>query len=329
MLSPEELKPHESRGAVVVLKENQVLSEVKPVVPVPSQVQAPAGPVRTSLQASVQQATQAAPQKAPVGARPASMKSGNTNKTLDQSFFRCVLYSETSARKTTTAAHFAGPQFTRIILTRSEDQMIPLQGDGYVYEYCPDAASLAYAMKNPEALWPDWAALSDPERKKTIIVDDLTKAVQVLIESNSTGKDKRQAYSGALSDLDSLTIPLTRKPYNLILISLAKVRDNQISGEEMIGPDLSPSIFNYVTAEFAAVLYIQTKNFKMLTDRDRFTIMGTDPVTGKDKPFTREVFAKSKIPFSAVGKGLILKEEALDLRKFWEKIKAVNGGGKK
>lgn len=75
------------------------------------------------------------------------------------------------------------------------------------------------------------------------MVDDLTKAVSILVESNKGSKDNRQAYTGALSDLDSLILPLTRKPYNLILVSLAKVKENPISGEDRIGPDLSPFDF--------------------------------------------------------------------------------------
>jgi hypothetical protein len=269
-------------------------------------------PVRTNLQAAV------APQ---AGTLPKGLKKGNTNQLTDQSFFRCVLYSETSARKTTTAAKFAGPEFSRIILTRSEDQMIPLQDQGFQYVYAPDGASLSYALKNPHLLWPEWETLADPNRQKTIIVDDLSKAAQILVEMNSTGKDKRQAYSGALADLDSLLVPLTRKPYNMILISLAKVRENQISGEEMIGPDLSPSLLNYITAEFAAVFYIQTKNYKLLTERDRFTVMGNDPATGREKPFTREIFAKIKVPLHTIGKGIIKKEEILDLADIWKRIK--------
>jgi hypothetical protein len=276
-------------------------------------------PVRTNLAQAV---------KPPVGAAPKNLKAGNTNQLTDQSFFRCVLYSETSARKTTTAHHFAGPEFTRTILTRGHDQLIPLADENYQYVHAPDMESLAYALKNPEKLWPDWAGMSDPGKLRTIVVDDVSKAAQILVEGNSTGRDKRQAYSGALSDLDSLVAPLSLKPYNLILISLAKVRDNQISGEEQVGPDLSPSLLNYITAEFAAVLYIQPKNFKILTDRTIFTVMGTDPVTGKNKPFTRTIFAKHKIPFHAVGKGVVKREEDGDLMAIWKKIQSARKVGK-
>ena len=319
-----------------VVKQDVVVPSGTPVVK-PGQVAVgkvtpppPSPPPQTGPRTSLHAAVVAQQQPRVVGQKPPALRTGGTNRLIENSFFRCVLYSETSARKTSTAARFAGPKYSRIILTRSEDQLLPLVGEGFEYVYAPDAASLSYALKNPEALWPEWASLPDTEREKTLIVDDLTKAVSILVESNSTSKDKRQAYTGALSDLDSLVMPLTRKPYNLILITLAKVRENQLSGEEMIGPDLSPSIMNYVTAEFAGVFYIQTKNYKMLTDRDRFTVMGTDPATGKEKPFSREIFAKSKLPWSALGKGVLKKEEVLDLRDVWNRIKgAYKEGGKK
>lgn len=298
--------------AVSVIPTTVVGNSLPQLGGVPHRPLPPTTGLRTNLQASIASSPSSIPK---------SLKKGNTNELTDQSFFRAVLYSETSARKTTTAAHFSSPEQTRIILTRSEDQMTPLEGEGYQYAYAPDATSLSYIMKNPHLYWPEWAALPDPNKEKTLIVDDLSKAALILIESNSTGKDKRQAYSGALSDLDSLVSPLTMKPYNLILISLAKVRENQISGEEQVGPDLSPSLMNYITAEFAAVLYIQPKNFKMLSDRSIFTVIGTDPVTGKDKPFTRTIFAKHKLPFRYAAKNIIRKEEDADLKKFWQRIR--------
>lgn len=259
--------------------------------------------------------------------RPASLVLGDTSTLLEDALFRCVLYSETSARKTITAAEFAGPKFTRIVLTRSTDQLLALEaetGEKYEYAYCPDSASLSYALKYPEQLWPDWAKMPDPEKKRTIQVDDVTKAVQILVDANSGSKDRRQAYTGALDDLDSLLMPLTRKPYNLILVTLAKVKENPFSGEERIGPDLPPSMLNYVTAEFAAVLYIKTNNYKMLTDRDRFSVEGIDPNTGKTITYTREIFAKAKAPKWAMLKKppIIAKEEELDLAKFWAKIRS-------
>lgn len=291
----------------------------KPVVPAVQRP--PVQPVRTTLAASVSGAAAQAQRK------PGKGGSGNTNSLVDKSFFRCVLYSETSARKTTTAAEFAGPEFTRIVLTRGEDQLIPLSGQNYQYYYAPDAESLTYVLKNPELVWPEWAAMPDPEKKRTLVIDDLTKAVGILIDANSGAADRRQSYTGALSDLDSLVIPLTRKPYNMILISLARVAENKMSGEERIGPDLSPSLMNYVTAEFAAVLYIKTKNYKLLTDRDVFSVEGTDD-KGRTIMYSREIFAKIKVPKLSLSNPAlkINKEESMDLAVLWGKIKQAQKG---
>lgn len=278
-------------------------------------------------------ASQVTTPSGPVAARPASLKPGNTNGLSDQSFFRCVLYSETSARKTSTAAQFAGPDFTRIILTRGEDQLLPLDGMGFQYVYCPDAASLTYAMKNPEALWPDWAKMPDPDKKRTIVIDDITKGVQSVVESN-TAKDNRMAYRDAQVDVDKGVQYLGGKPYNQILIALAKVRDNQITNEEQIGPDLPPSMMNYIMAEYTAVLYVEVppnplNPWKMLTDRDSFAYVDTDSF-GKEKTYRRNIFAKHKTSLLSLGKGPnllgIQRREPLDLKLFWDKCKALQVG---
>lgn len=287
----------------------------------------PTPPPTTNLTARV-----AAASPTPTIGRPASLRAGNTNGLADQSFFRCVLYSETSARKTSTAASFAGPEFTRIILTRSEDQLLPLDGGGYQYVHCPDGASLNYALRNPEALWPDWAAMADPLRQRTIVVDDITKGVNLLVEANSA-KDARMAYRDAQADLDKAIQSLGRKPYNQILVALAKVKENSITNEEQVGPDLPPSMMNYVLAEFTAVLYVKVGQaaapWKMLTDRDTFAYEDTDPATGKVRSYRRTIFAKSKRSLMSVAKGpnpaAIQKEEPLDLAEFWRKCKR---GGK-
>jgi hypothetical protein len=250
--------------------------------------------------------------------RPKGLTVGNTRE-LNKSFFRSVLYAETNARKTSTAALFDTPEYVRIILTRRPEQLIPLMRQGYQYVHCEDAASLLYALKYPEQVWPDWASMADPEGRRTIILDDGTKGVAMLVEHNNTGKDRRQAYTGALDDLDGAIVSLSRKPYNFVIIALAKVKENAITNEEQIGPDLPPSMLNYITAEFEAVLFIKTANYKMLTERDRFAYVDTDAVTGKEKTFTRIIFAKSKVP---LGSTAVKKEEELNLRSYWQKVKA-------
>lgn len=262
---------------------------------------------------------------------PAGMKSASTNTVLDDSFFRAVLYGTTSSKKTTTAAEFEDPEFVRIILTRDESQLIPLAGQGYQYVKCDSASKFEYAMKYPEAIWPEWGGLADPQRRRTIIVDDLTKALDVIVKS-ATAKDNRMAYRDAKNTLDDLVTSLSSKPYNIILITLAKIGDN-IRDEEQIGPEMSPSLRNYIEGEFSAVLFVDATKNMILTDREKFGIAvenADGKVTGTKN---RIIFSKTKLPKMLVGKGLINLWEPRDLRAFWKKLKsaqlqAVTGGKK-
>jgi hypothetical protein len=289
---------------------NGVSAQVKAPTPVPQQ---------PSLAQRVNAANGAAAR------RPAGLTLGNTRE-LNKGFFRFVLYSETNARKTTTAAMFDSPEFVRIILTRRPEQLIPLMEAGYQYVHCEDAQSLLYALKYPEQVWPDWANMADPEGRKTLIVDDITKGVSMLVESNAGSKDRRQAYTGAMDDLDGAIVSLSRKPYNLGLIALAKVKENSLTNEEEISPDLPPSMKNYILAEFEGVFFINPKNWKLLTDRDRFAYVDVDPITQKEKTFTRSVFAKVKVPVTALQS--VKKEEELNLGRLWKIVKAAKGQNK-
>jgi hypothetical protein len=296
--------------------------------PSASQITKAPTPPATNLAARVA----AAAPSAPTAARPASLgKPSSTTGLLDRAFFRTVLYGETSARKTSTAAQFAGPEFTRIILTRPEDQLLPLEGQGYQYIYCPDAAALSYAIKNVDLIWPDWAAMPDPDKKRTVMVDDITKGVTFMVAAN-TARDNRMAYRDAQGDLDAAIQALGKKPYNQILISLAKTKDNNVTNVDNVGPELPPSILSYVLAEYTSVLYVKIPSnplqpWKMLTDRD--TVVYTDIVDGKEKTFTKVLFAKTKSSLLNVGKGpnpnAIQREEPLDLQKFWEKCRRAGG----
>lgn len=294
-----------------------------PIVPKPAVAVTP-----TSSLAARVVASQVATATPGMPSRPASLKSGNTNKLED--VMRCVLYAETSARKTSTAAMFAGADDSRIILTRPEDQLKTLEGMGFEYQKCEDAAAFNYALRYPEALWPDWAAKPDPDRKRTIIIDDLTKGVAMLVDGNAA-KDNRAAYRDAQADLDKGIQSLMKKPYNLILIATAKVKDNPVTNEETIFPELPPSMMNYVLAEFTGVFYVKVglpnAPWKMLTDRDTFAYEDTDPVTGKVRSYRRSIFAKSKSSLLSLGRGpnpnAIQREEPLDLKLYWQKVKAA------
>src|SRR5437763_816079 len=56
---------------------------------------------------------------------PPGMGLGKSTLNLESLWMRALLYGETNARKTTSAAFFGPPEDVRIIETRSEDQLIP------------------------------------------------------------------------------------------------------------------------------------------------------------------------------------------------------------
>lgn len=259
---------------------------------------------------------------------PKGLVQGNT-KNLGSGYFHAVLYSETSARKTSTAAQFDSPENTRIIVTRRPEQLLPLRDLGYEYALCPDAASLRFALQRPEQLWPDWAARST----KTLVLDDGTEAVNMLLDEAGTidgkeVKDRRRSYMEAGAELRDLLKLTLAKPMNFIMVALAKVKENNITNADTVGPDLPPSMLNMVTTEFEYVLYIKKANYKLLTEDDRFVFTDIDPQTQKEKTYTRSVFAKTKYPLSFVGKGVVAREEALDLRAFWAKVRKATEVGK-
>lgn len=289
----------------------------------PTQAHAPAQankPVVPSLTAAVNR-VQGATMKIPKG-----LELFNTRE-LSASYFHACVYAETSARKTSTAAQFDTPENTRIILTRSKEQVLPLRDKGYQVAAVQDAESLIFALTYPEQLWPDWA--QRPNR--TLVLDDATEAVTMLVEDASEidgkeVKDKRRSYSKAGEDLREIIKSIRRKPMNFIIVALAKVKENPLTNEESIGPDLPPSMLSMVMTELEYVFYIKTSSWKMLTERDFIMVKETDPNSGKEITFRRQIFAKNKITLGNIGKNLVLKEEDLDLRKFWNKVQGIENG---
>lgn len=249
------------------------------------------------------------------------MVPATTDTVLSDSYFRAVLYGPTGERKTSTAAEFEDPEYVRIVLTRDPSQLIPLAGLNYRYVHADTAAKFEFAMTKPEQLWPEWGRMADPEKRRTIICDDLTKAIDLMVKAAAV-KDNRMAYRDAKNDLDEIVTGLCRKPYNIILIALAKVGES-IKDDEMIVPEMSPSLYRYVCSEFSAVLYIDAKKDKILTSTDSFGI-ATENADGKvTGTKTRSIFSKHKLPKMLVGKGLIAQYEPRDLRAFWKKLKAA------
>ena len=262
---------------------------------------------------------------------PKSLKLGRTGELQNHVHMHALLYSETSARKTTTAAKFGNRVNTRFIITRRSEQLIPLQNMDYQYAEVQDADALLYALQFPERLWPGWLESPDP----TLVFDDATEGVQLLLEGHDDEKDGRRSYGLAGDDLRDAIRSLLRKQLNLIVVCLAKVKENALTTEERISPDLPPSMMNMVLAEFEFAFYINPQTYQFTTDKDFFSYEGTDPNNpNKVKTFKRQIFAKHKISeeLARATPKVIEKYEPMDLRALWNKVKAaeakIKTGGK-
>lgn len=264
---------------------------------------------------------------------PPGLKGINTND-VGQGFFHAMVYSETSARKSTTAARFGSRDEVLIVLCRQPEQLIPLRGLGYRVLHATSAAALRYALTFPEQAatalldWPEWG--QHPNR--TIVVDDMTEAVSLLLEDNtvneSTGKefkDMRKVYGEAGKDLRALIASMRRKPMNVILIALAKVTQTPLTNEERIAPDLPPSMMGMLTTELEFVFFIKKSNWKMITDTVFISYKEIDEKTNKEAVYRREIFAKHKVPLAIAGKGVVKLEEDLDLHALWKRIQDASG----
>lgn len=248
-----------------------------------------------------------------------------------QDYFHGMVYGETGARKTTQAAEMFGTQNTLIVLCRQPEQLIPLRGEGYKVLYAADDDALVFALTYPEVAaekllnWSEWATLPN----RALVVDDLTEAVSLLLDRNSVNdegkerKDARQIYKYAGQELSGMFKSLRRKKLHLILISLAKISTNDISNEEIIGPELPPSMRNFINTDLEFVFYIDKSKWKYVTEEVYRSYEGTDEKTGKTKLFRRQIFGKNKIPKKFWGRGVFpsTKEVTMDLAKIWTGVR--------
>jgi len=259
--------------------------------------------------------------------------SGFNTRSLESPWFHGMIYSETSARKTTTAAKFSGPEATLIILCRQKEQLIPLRELGYNVLHAETGEAVRYAMTYPEKaaailLGQDVADKWANHPEKTLVLDDVTEAVALLLESNkykddgTEYKDMRKVYGLAGGDLRDLFNAARRKPQHIILIALAKVTSTPLTNEETIAPDMPPSMTGMLTTDLEYVFFIKKSNWKFITEKVFINYKDTDEKTGKEMVYRREIFAKNKIGLNLVGKGIVNLEEDMDLRQLWERIKS-------
>lgn len=263
--------------------------------------------------------------------RPKGIISGNT-RDLENGLFRFILFSETNATKSTTAARFDEPDWVRIIGTRHEEQLVPLKKLGYTYSVAQNAEQLNWLLRYPETEWPEWFAMrdpADPKRRPTLILDDGTEAVNMLLDDNEfidgkEVKNQMRTYVAAGKDLRDMLVKTTlRKNLNFGMTALAKAKESpRAPDEEIYGPWLPPAMLELVMAEFEFVFYIDKAKKKLVTEDKSFTYQFEGPGGPKDmRTKKRTIYAKTKIDFLDVGKGVILPEEDLNLQAVWRKIR--------
>lgn len=264
---------------------------------------------------------------------PTSLKQGFTADLKDSGFLHAIIYADTGMWKTVIAVTFDDPAHTLIITTRRPEQLIPVGELDYPYVEVRDAEALEYALMYPEALWAKMReqrpVLGD---LRTLVLDDATEAVQLLLEGAKEDlevggkgvKDIRRVYYRGKDSLRDLMKIVLRKPLNLVATAVAKVRENPITNEETVGPDLPPSMLGYIGAEFEFVFYIRPSDHKFTTDRDSFTFVGQDE-QGKDRTVRRSILAKNKLPLSVAKKvpPVIAKYEDANLRSIWAKVQGA------
>lgn len=241
---------------------------------------------------------------------------------IESPWFRCLLYGDIDTYKTTVAASFH-PEASAIVLTRGEDQLLPIRKLDVPYAMVTNLADFERVALAPEKVFgSEWA--NSPER--TLIFDDLTRAKDYALEANDSGGNNKLIYGGATRDIGSIFLSVFRQPQHIIGIALANEYENPITHKDELTPDLPPAMRRFLTADFSYVFYSDKVRGVLLTSSRREAWQGIDekmrPVT-----VTRSTFARHKLPKECVGT-ILNQEEPMDLRAIWGKIQAAKGEGK-
>lgn len=237
-------------------------------------------------------------------------------KDLISPWLRLCIYGDIDSRKTTTAAEFASPEDTRFIVTRGEDQLIPIKKLGIEYQLCESLTHFEYAALYPEKVFgAEWAARPN----RTLVIDDITRAKDFALDDNDTGGNNMLVYRGATKDIASIFKSIFSKPQHVIGIALASSYENDISHEENLTPDLPPSMRRMLMADFSFVFFVNKSKNTFYTQEARQTWQGTDEKM-RPKVCTRTIFARHKLPKEWEGKGIIKPEEPLDIAAIWKRV---------
>jgi len=253
---------------------------------------------------------------------------------LESPWFRCLIHGEIDSWKTTTACKFGTPEQVRIILTRGEDQLLPVVNQGYKYVKVNDASEFTEALTYCDNIWPDWAKHPEP----VLVIDDITRAKDYVVSASKTYeaggqikeyKDNRKIFGVAMGEFDSMFSIANRKPIHIIMTALSKVVEGKISLEETVAPDLSQGIGNLVMSDYSFIFFLNKKKpfaTRLLTAMDSESVTEYDEQQKKTVSYQRYYFARHKMPHELVGKGILKLYEPADLRAIWEKVKAAKAG---
>lgn len=341
--------PTETTGPFAVSPATVPATTVATPPAAPLAANAPLPTVGAMATPSIAKPTVAAAVNAAVGLTikpPAGVKRGST-RDIESGFMHVLIYGETDSRKTTTAAKFAGPKDTLFVLTRGQEQLMPVKNQGYAFVQVDSAEGLMWALQNPEsaARWVyDSPSLNATEKAnllaweksadRTIIIDDTTEGANQIVDGNRTNekgdelKDGRKIYGNSNIEFREVLNSLKRKPMHTIFISLSKVNPYGAENKETIRPNLPTGIHDLLVAELEYVFYLSPKSWKMTTARSSLQYSKLND-KGKMDTFTREIFAKNKLPMElatmpVLEKQKIIKlEEEMDLRALWERIKSA------
>lgn len=248
--------------------------------------------------------------------KPKGMPPVKSSDEVVSPWLRLCIYGDIDSKKTTTAAHFASPEDTRIILTRGEDQIIPIKKLKIPFQLCRDIADFRYAALYPEQIFgEEWA--SRPNR--TLIFDDITKAKEFALDDSDTGQNNMMVYRDATKDIASVFKSVFSKPQHVIAIALASSYENDVTHEENLTPDLPPAMRRMLMADFSFVFFINKAKQTFYTQEARQSWQGMDEKM-RPKVCSRTIFARHKLPMELEGKGIIKPEEPLDIAAIWKKV---------
>lgn len=261
---------------------------------------------------------------------------GRTKSTFDivSPWARILVHGEIDSLKTTVAHHFGKPEQCRTILTRGEDQMLPVINEGYKYVKVDNAEEFTEALSYCDSIWPDWAKHPDP----ILIVDDITRAKDYVVSSSkyysdSSGnqkeyKDNRKVFGVAMGEFDAMFTIANKKPIHIVLTGLSKVVEGKISLEETVMPDLSQGIGNLIMSDYSFIWFLNKKKpveTRLLTEMDNEAVTEYSETAKMNVTYQRYYFARSKVPSELVGK-VIKKYEPANLRAVWDKVMAARKG---